>query len=60
MLEIDRVLNSKRLMSALTGMQPKEFLSLLTVFEKILLDFAHQKKRKRAFGAGRKGVLKNA
>ena len=60
MLKIDRALRSKRLMSSLTGITPKEFIVLLPVFEKILLESASNKKRKRAVGAGRKGILKDA
>jgi len=60
MLNIDRALRSNRLMLALTGLQPHEFLKLLTTFEKIFLESCCNKTRKRAFGAGRKGVLRNA
>ena len=60
MLNIDRILKSNRLMLALTGMKPHEFLKLLTTFEKIFLEACCSKTRERAFGAGRKGVLRNA
>ena len=60
MLNIDRASKNTRLMSSLTGIQPNEFILLLSVFEKILLESANNKKRQRAAGAGRKGVLKNA
>ena len=60
MLKIDSALRSPRLMSSLTGMKPNEFILLLSVFEKILLESVNNKARKRAVGAGRKGVLKDA
>ena len=60
MLNIDRVLKSNRLMLALTGMQLHEFLKLLATFEKIFLATCCSKTRKRVFGGGRKGVLRNA
>ena len=60
MLNIDLVLKSNLLMLALTGMQVHEFLKLLTTCEKIFLETCCGITRKRAFGAGRKGVLRNA
>ena len=60
MLKIDRALRNPRLMSSLTGTKPNEFILFLSVFEQILLKSAYNKSRKRAVGAGRKGVLKDA
>jgi hypothetical protein len=55
-----KALKNVRLMKALTGMSPKEFDILLQVFEKILFEIASNKKRLRAVGGGRIGLLASA
>lgn len=64
MMHIERVLKNPRLMAALTGLSPEEFLALLPTFDHIL-----DSRRKRAYyrtlhrqrkpGGGRKGFLKS-
>lgn len=46
-------------MKAVTGVALLEFETLLPIFEKVYWDSRYQKPRKRAPGAGRKGVLKS-
>ena len=55
-----KALKNVRLMKALTGISPKEFNILLQVFEKILFEIASNKKRLRAVGGGRIGLLAGA
>lgn len=64
MMHIERVLKSPRLMSALTGVTPEEFLNLLPTFESILLNrkkgaYYRNPKRQRRPGGGRRGFLKS-
>ena len=63
-MKTKRLLKNKRLLLALTGLTPNEFIALLPVFSKIW----HTKKieqyninstGQRAFGGGRKGFLRN-
>ena len=55
-----KALKNVRLMKALTGMSPKEFDIWLQVFEKILFEIASNKKRLRAVGGARIGLLASA
>lgn len=64
MMELDKVLKSKRLTLALTGLTPQEFLDLLPIFAQTWTDKKqndyqkNRKSRKRKPGGGRKGFLK--
>lgn len=64
MMNIDKVLNNRRLTLALTGLTPQEFVDLLPMFERVWQDKKQQdyiknrKNRVRRPGGGRKGVLK--
>jgi len=64
MMNIDKVLKSKRLTLALTGLTPREFVDLLPPFEQVWRDKKEQDYRKnrkhrvRKPGGGRKGSLR--
>lgn len=62
MLNIERVLNSRRLTLALTGVTPQEFQNLIPAFSQSWLEEKrkyHKKNAKeREIGGGRKGFLK--
>lgn len=64
MMNINKILKSKRLTLALTGLTPEEFQNLLPLFAKTQQDiklnyyYNHQKQRKRKPGGGRKGYLR--
>lgn len=66
MMNIDKILNNKRLTLALTGLTPQEFVDLLPMFEQSLKnkkqrDYQkNRKNRERKPGGGRKGILKTA
>lgn len=63
MMNIDKVLNSKRLTLALTGLTPQEFVDLLPVFKQVWQDKKqsdyrkNRKRRVRKPGGGRIGFL---
>jgi len=59
-MDIDKVLNNGRLVRAVLGVTKQEFLSLLPTFEQIVREDAELKKRKRAFGGGSNGKIKQA
>lgn len=64
-MHIERVLKNPRLMSALTGMTPEEFLTLLPTFEGVSENrkkdaYYRNPKRQRRLGGGRKGFLKSS
>lgn len=64
-MHIERVLKNPRLMSALTGVTPDEFLTLLPTFDRILESrkkgtYCRNPKRQRRPGGGRKGFLKSS
>ena len=59
-MDIDKVLNNKRLVSGILGVTKEEFLSLLPTFEQIVREDAESKKRKRAVGGGSNGKIKEA
>lgn len=64
MMNIDKVLNNRRLTLALIGLTPEEFVDLLPIFEQIWQNKKQQdyrknkKNRTRKPGGGRKGFLK--
>lgn len=63
MMNIERVLNNKRLTLALTGLTPDEFLKLLPTFTTIWIrqkqkEYDNNPNRQRKPGGGRKGFLK--
>lgn len=57
-MDIDKVLNNRRLVRAVLGVTKEEFNSLLETFEHILLEHKENKKRKRAVGGGANGNIK--
>ena len=59
LIDIEKVLGNKRLSQAMLGISKSEFESIVPTFEKILLEKKKAKKRKRAVGAGQKGILKS-
>jgi hypothetical protein len=62
MINIERALRNNRLMLALTGVTPQEFLDLIPAFSQVWLEEKrkqHRKAKKRKLGAGRKGFLKS-
>lgn len=58
MLKIERVLENKRLMRSLTGMDKTEFDVLLASFANSLFVSFKNKQRLREVGGGRKGILR--
>ncbi|MEK6528881.1 MAG: transposase family protein [Nitrospirota bacterium] len=64
MVNIDKILNNKRLTLALTGLTPQEFTDLLPLFDKVWQDKKqydykkHRHQRSRKPGGGRKGFLR--
>ncbi len=56
-MDLQRALKNERLLKALTGLNFQEFENLEKPFSETLLLEAKNKKRKRAVGAGIKGVL---
>lgn len=64
-MHIERVLKNPRLMSALTGVTPEEFLNLLPTFEGSIESqrkgrYYRDPKRQRRPGGGRKGFLQSS
>jgi len=59
-MDISKAFKSDRVLKSLTGMNRAEFEELAILFELVLLETSASKKRKRAPGAGRRGVLKEA
>ena len=59
MILINNLLKNDRVCKALTGLKVSEVKNLLPVFERCLAEYrASKPNRKRAVGAGRKGVLR--
>ena len=58
-MDIDKVLNNKRLVRALLGVTKEEFLSLLPTFAQVVYEHLSSKKRERAVGGGSNGNIKN-
>ena len=59
-MDIDKVLNNRRLARALLGVNKEEFFALLPQFEAVLRRYRESKKRERAVGGGSKGNIKEA
>ena len=59
-MDIDKVLNNKRLARAVLGVSKRTFEQLLVTFKQILIEEAESSKnRKRAYGGGSNGNIKN-
>jgi hypothetical protein len=58
MININRALKNERLMLALTGLKPQEFLNLLPIFSEMWQKSKQYKNRKRKIGGGRIGFLR--
>jgi hypothetical protein len=59
LMNIDKVLNNKRLTKAVLGVSKKTFDELLITFNQILREEAESKQRKRAYGGGSNGNIKD-
>lgn len=64
-MRLERILKNPRLTSALTGLTPKEFTTLLPTFTEVLIKTMKRRHHdnphpQRAFGGGRKGFLPTA
>lgn len=57
-MDIDTVLNNRRLVRALLGVTKEEFLALLPTFTHIVREEAEARKRQRAVGGGSNGKIK--
>ncbi len=60
LMDIEKVLNSKRLCHAVIGISAAEFHALLPEFTRVVHDVAVVKKRRRSIGGGRIGRIKDA
>ena len=58
-MNIDKVLNDKRLIKAILGVGKNSFEKLLVTFKQILIEQANNKKRKRKIGGGSNGNIKD-
>jgi hypothetical protein len=58
-MNIDKVLNNKRLTKAVLGVRKETFDKLLITFKQVLQEEAESKKRKRAYGGGSNGNIKD-
>lgn len=58
-MNIDDVLSNNRLVKAVLGVRKEAFEALLVTFTQILREEAESKKRKRAYGGGSKGNIKD-
>ena len=58
-MDINKVLNNKRLIKAVLGVRKESFDKLLVVFSQILIEEANNKKRKRKYGGGSNGNIKD-
>ena len=58
-MHIEKAFANERLLKSLTGMRREEFEQLVVLFEPIVLLSKKSKKRKRALGGGRPGILSN-
>src|SRR3989344_438503 len=59
LMDINKVLNNKRLIKAVLGVRKESFDKLLVVFSQILIEEANNKKRKRKYGGGSNGNIKD-
>ncbi len=60
LMDINKVLRTPRLCSAILGVTQQEFESLLKTFEQILFEYRDRKGRKRTVGGGANGNIKLA
>lgn len=58
-MNIDKVLNNKRLVRAVLGIKKETFEKLLITFKQVLQEEAEKKDRKRAYGGGSNGNIKD-
>jgi len=58
-MDIDKVLNNKRMVRAVLGIKKETFEDLLSSFSQILREEAEKKDRKRAYGGGSNGNIKD-
>lgn len=58
-MNFKKILENSRMLKALTGLNKKEFLELLPTFIQIVEETANEKNRKRKYGGGRKGKIKD-
>lgn len=58
-MDIDKVLSNKRLIRAVLGIKKETFENILATFKQILRAEAEVKKRKRAYGGGSNGNIKD-
>ena len=58
-MDINKVLNNKRLVKAVLGVRKESFERLLVTFRQILIEEANNKKRKRKYGGGSNGNIKD-
>lgn len=58
-MNIDKVLNNKRLVRAVLGIKKETFEKLLITFRQVLQEEAEKKDRKRAYGGGSNGNIKD-
>ena len=59
LMDIDKVLNNRRLIKAVLGVKKESFERLLVTFKQILREEAEKKNRKRAYGGGSNGNIKD-
>ena len=59
LMDIDKVLKNKRLVRSVLGVKKETFEKLLVVFKQILIEEAEKKDRKRAYGGGSNGNIKD-
>lgn len=59
LMDIDKVLNNKRLIRAVLGIRKATFEKILVTFKQILREEAENKDRKRAYGGGSNGNIKD-
>lgn len=58
-MDINKVLNNKRLVRSVLGVRKETFEELLSIFTKVLIEEAEKKDRKRAYGGGSNGNIKD-
>jgi len=58
-MDINKVLSNKRLARSVLGIKKETFEKLLVVFRRILIEEAGKKERKRAYGGGSNGNIKD-
>ena len=59
LMNIDKVLNNKRLVKAVLGVRKESFEKILVSFKQILQEEAEKKERKRSYGGGSNGNIKD-